>query len=126
MTVKTIDASELSAESRRLAAAIPKSRVLVKAAVKRGAQNIKNAVQKELSGSVSHFDEIGITYNIESTKNDIHADIMPLSYGASMLDNIAFFGGARGGGTYRYYEFADQELPVLASYVALAAVEALK
>ena len=47
----------------------------------------------------------------------------PTKGGAGSLANIAFFGTAKGGGTHRFYEHGEEELPKLAEYVARAAVE---
>ena len=62
---------------------------------------------------------------MSETPGRISAEIGPTKGGAGSLANIAFFGTARGGGTHRFYEHGEEELPKLAEYVARAAVEVI-
>lgn len=120
----TIDASELTAFGRRVAAAHAMASVKVAQAVKKGAQNVKNSIRDDLKGSGNKaFRSIPITYTVSETPGRITAEIGPTKGGAGSLANIAFFGTARGGGTHRFYEHGEEELPKLAEYVARAAVE---
>ena len=120
----TIDASELTAFGRRVAAAHAMASVKVAQAVKKGAQNVKNSIRDDLNGSGNKaFRSIPITYTVSETPGRITAEIGPTKGGAGSLANIAFFGTARGGGTHRFYEHGEEELPKLAEYVARAAVE---
>ena len=122
-----IDASELRSYGRNLSANTLKARALVSAAVSKGALNIKNAIQEDVRGSSNAgIRRIGITYVLDSGTDGITADIMPRGDKPSNLANIAFFGTARGGGSHRFYEHADDELPMLTKFVAEAGVEALK
>lgn len=120
----TIDASELTAFGRRVASAHAKASIAVAKAVKKGAQNVKNSIRDDLKGSGNKaFRSIPITYTVSETPGRITAEIGPTKGGAGSLANIAFFGTARGGGTHRFYEHGEEELPKLAEYVARAAVE---
>lgn len=122
-----IDASELRSYGRNLAANTLKARALVSAAVSKGALNIKNAIQEDVRGSSNPgIRRISITYVMDTGTDGITADIMPRDDKPSKLANIAFFGTARGGGSHRFYEHADDELPMLTKFVAEAGVEALK
>ena len=121
----TIDASELTAFGRRVAAAHAMASVKVAQAVKKGAQNVKEVIISDLQTSSNYAIRIGIGYEMGSTGTTIYADVSPREGGASDLDNIAFFGTAKGGGTHDFYEAAETELPTLAEYVADAADDML-
>ena len=115
----TIDASELTAFGRRVAAAHAMASVKVAQAVKKG---VISDLQTSRNYAISR---IGIGYEMGSTGTTIYADVSPREGGASDLDNIAFFGTAKGGGTHDFYEAAETELPTLAEYVADAADDML-
>ena len=116
----TIDASELTAFGRRVAAAHAMASVKVAQAVKKGAQNVKEGVISDLQTSSNYaISRIGIGYEMGSTGTTIYADVSPRDGGASDLANIAFFG------THWFYQFAEQELPTLAEYVGDAADDML-
>lgn len=120
------DASELRAFGRDLVGVPARTRAKVAAAVKKGAVNVKDAIQEDVSGSSNAaMRRIGIGFELQSVGNGIAADISPRDGGASDLANIAFFGTARGGGSHEFYEHAEAELPALAEYVAKAGEEAL-
>ncbi len=122
----TIDASELTAFGRRVAAAHAMASVKVAQAVKKGAQNVKEGVISDLQTSSNYaISRIGIGYEMGSTDTTIYADVSPRDGGASDLANIAFFGTAKGGGTHAFYEHAETELPPLAEYVGDAADDML-
>ena len=121
----TIDASELTAFGRRVAAAHAMASVKVAQAVKKGAQNVKEGVISDLQTSSNYaISRIGIGYEM-GTGTTIYADVSPRDGGASDLANIAFFGTAKGGGTHDFYEHAETELPTLAEYVGDAADDML-
>ena len=89
-----------------------------------GEWNVKNSIRDDLKGSGNKaFRRIPITYTVSETPGRITAEIGPTKGGAGSLANIAFFGTAKGGGTHRFYEHGEEELPKLAEYVARAAVE---
>ena len=123
----TIDASELTAFGRRVAAAHAMASIKVAQAVKKGAQNVKEGVISDLQTSGNHaISCIGIGYEMGSTGTTVYADVSPREGGASDLANIAFFGTAKGGGTHDFYENAEREFPTLAEYVADAADDMLR
>lgn len=64
--------------------------------VQRGAQNIKEQLQAEARGSRHFRLERAISYDIED--DGFAAEIGPEKGGAGSLANIAYFGGANGGG----------------------------
>lgn len=118
------DASELTAFGDRLLAKGAARRAAITMAVKKGAQNVKNDLREDLSGSGNKaFRRIPITYEVKATPGRITAEIGPSKGGAGSLANIAFFGTAKGGGTHEFYEHGEAELPKLAEHVAKAAVE---
>ena len=120
------DASQLTAFGDSLLAKGVARRALISAAVKKGAQNVKEVIISDLQTSRNYaISRIGIGYEMGSTGTTVYADVSPREGGASDLDNIAFFGTAKGGGTHDFYEAAETELPTLAEYVADAADDML-
>lgn len=118
------DASQLTAFGDVLLAKGVARRALISASVKKGAQNVKNSIRDDLKGSGNKaFRRIPISYTLQESAGRITAEIGPTKGGTGSLANIAFFGTARGGGTHRFYEHGEEELPKLAEYVARAAVE---
>lgn len=114
-----VDAGELAAYGRDLAVSPGLMSRRVGATVKRAAQNVKTSVMEDVQGSSNAgFRRIRVAYETGVSAHGAYADIAPVDGGASDLANIAFFGTARGGGTHRFYEHAEEELPVLADYVA--------
>ena len=74
----TIDASELTAFGRRVAAAHAMASVKVAQAVKKGAQNVKEGVISDLQTSSNYaISRIGIGYEMGSTGTTIYADVSP-------------------------------------------------
>lgn len=117
-----IDTSQVTRLAAKLAAAPLKKQLLVKAAVKKGAQNIKSEILKDVrSSSNAGFRRIPIEYEIDSAGITVEARIGPPKSGAGSLANLAFFGGARGGGTHQFYEHGIAEFPQTVKYVQLAA-----
>ena len=69
------------------------------------------------SSSHSSFRRIPIAYEIKTEGMRVEADIAPVKT-AGGLANLAFFGGAHGGGgTHRFYEHGEQEFETTARYV---------
>ena len=117
-----IDVSQVQALAQRMASAPLKKQVLVAAAVKKGAQNIKEAIQEDVrSSSNAAFRRIPIHYDMKSEGVRVEADIGPEESGAGSLANIAFFGTSRGGGGHEFYGHGADELDETARYVAKAA-----
>ena len=122
-----IDASELTELGRRMALAQAVVKPQLAATVKKAAQNVKTAIEADVgSSSNAGLRNIRIGYETGSTGTVEYADVSPREGGSSNLANIAFFGTARGGGTHRFYEHAEDELPTLADYVADSAGDALE
>lgn len=118
------DVSELTAFGDKLLANGIARRAAISAAVKKGAQNVKNSIRDDLKGSGNRaFRRIPISYTLQESAGRITAEIGPSKGGAGSLANIAFFGTAKGGGTHEFYEHGEDELPRLAEHVAKAAVE---
>ena len=117
-----IDVGQVNELAERLATVAARKHVLVAAAVKHGAQNIKESVQSDLQSSDNRaIRHIGIAYEMKEKGTVIEADIGPRKGGASDLANIAFFGTSRGGGHHRFYEHGKDELEPTAKYVREAA-----
>ena len=97
------------------------------ATVKKAAQNVKTTIESDVGASSNAgIRQVRIGYETGSTGPVEYADVSPREGGASDLANIAFFGTARGGGTHKFYEHAEDELPTLADYVADSAGDALE
>lgn len=117
-----IDAGQINELAEKLATVAARKHVLVAAAVKHGAQNIKESVQSDLQSSGNRaIRHIGVTYEMKEKGPVIEADIGPRKGGASDLANIAFFGTSRGGGRHKFYEHGKDELEPTAKYVREAA-----
>lgn len=117
-----VDVSQVTALAEKLAAIPLKKQLLVTAAVKKGAQNIKDAIAEDLHGSSNKaIARIPIAYEMKDRGVMVEADIGPRDGGAGELANIAFFGTSKGGGTHDFYEHGEDELDATAKYVAKAA-----
>lgn len=118
----TIDVSQVKDLAKGLAAVPLRNQTLVAAAVKHGAQNIKQSVSEDLQSSKNHaFRRIRIHYDMQERGPVVEADIGPEQGGASSLANLAFFGTSRGGGHHKFYEHGKDELEPTARYVREAA-----
>jgi hypothetical protein len=126
-----IDVSQVNGLARKLATVSTHKQVLVAAAVKKGAQNIKESIQEDIKGSSNKgIRQVQIKYEMKVTDGTtIEADIGPVASGKQKKKGdsgpsvaaIAFFGTARGGGTHKFYEHGEDELPAVADYVHKAA-----
>lgn len=125
-----IDVSQVNGLAKKLAAAAVHKQVLVAAAVKKGAQNIKESIQEDVaSSSNAGIRRIQIRYEMKVTEGTtVEADIGPVSTGKQKekgagpsVAAIAFFGTARGGGTHEFYGHGEDELDATADYVRRAA-----
>lgn len=117
-----IDVGQVNELAERLATVAARKHGMVAAAVKHGAQNIKEGVQSDLQSSGNRaIRRIGIAYEMKEKGTVIEADIGPRKGGASDLANIAFFGTSRGGGHHRFYEHGVDELEPTTKYVREAA-----
>lgn len=117
-----IDVGPVNDLAERLATATMRNHGLVAAAVKHGAQNIKESVTDDLKSSGNRaIRKVRIRYDMKDRGTVVEADIGPEKDGASNLANIAFFGTSRGGGRHRFYEHGADELDTTAKYVKEAA-----
>lgn len=117
-----IDVGQVNDLAEKLATVAARKHVLVAAAVKHGAQDIKESVTADLQTSHNRaIRRIRIHYDMKEHGPIIEADIGPERGGASSLANIAFFGTSRGGGHHRFYEHGKDELEPTAKYVREAA-----
>lgn len=66
--------------------------------VKRGANNIKDQLREEMAGS-EHFGQVAAFITYDEVDGGFAAEIGPEARGAGLLENIAYFGTSRGGGT---------------------------
>ena len=70
-----------------------------KGVLKKGAVNIKNQLQAEASRSTHFKIAKAINFTIEENEKSVSAEIGPdKRYRVARIANIAYFGGARGGG----------------------------
>lgn len=121
MSAMMMDVSQVKAFGAKLAAAPEKKLRKAAQITKRGAQNVKNDIRADLSTARSarrKFARIQIGYEMETRGNVVQAKIAPHAGGVNNLDNIAFFGGANGGGgTHKFYQHAEAEMSRFASYI---------
>lgn len=98
-----IDSSELRALAREIRTAPARKKRSIPPLVKRGAVNIKRQLRAEM-GASRHFKQVVplIDFDLKGVNlfgsDLIEAEIGPRSEGAGSLANIAYFGGANGGG----------------------------
>lgn len=99
MTV-SVDVSELRTLATDLQRVPDKVQRGVRPVVSKGALNIKQQLAAEMGGS-THFGQIkrAISYDIKVDGGGVAAEIGPRKGSPGSLANIAYFGGAGGGGT---------------------------
>lgn len=99
MTV-SVDVSELRTFATDLQRVPDKVQRGVRPVVSKGALNIKRQLASEMGGS-THFGQIkrAISYDIKVAGDGVEAEIGPRKGSPGSLANIAYFGGAGGGGT---------------------------
>ncbi len=95
----TVDVSEVLVLARDLEAAGLKLAAGMRPVVSKGALNVKTQMRAEMGGSGS-FGMIAplISYDLRGNAVISEAEIGPEARGAGYLENIAYFGGAHGGG----------------------------
>lgn len=98
----TVDARQLSAFGKDLAAHGDKVSKKIEPVVFKGAMNIKKRMRKDMEAS-RHFKPVArtIDFDITAVPSGVRAEIGPSKKGRSdpgSLANIAYFGGSRGGG----------------------------
>jgi hypothetical protein len=111
-----VDVSELLAFADDMQAAARDVVGKVRPAVSKGAVNVKNTMRDDMAAS-GHFGQVAaaISYDLSGNADSSEAQIGPTKAGAGPLANIAYFGGAYGGGgTVRDpLEAAEEERPGL-------------
>jgi len=113
MTSIEIDASAALAVAADLEQALTALPAKVRASVSKGALNIKNGMKADMAAS-EHFGQAAssISYDLNGSAYAPEAEIGPRKGSPGSIANIAYFGGARGGGTVRDpMEPANEEQP---------------
>lgn len=78
--------------------------------VTHAALNVKKAVKADLAKSrYWYFRRTPITYEIEKKFHEVTATVAPLKGSPGSVINFAFFGSMCGGGTHKFYEYAQPE-----------------
>lgn len=78
--------------------------------VTHAALNVKKAVKADLAKSrYWYFRRTPITYEIEKKFHEVTATVAPLKGSPGSIINFAFFGSMYGGGTHKFYEYAQPE-----------------
>lgn len=130
MTVVQIDASEIFALADDLTAAAAGLIGKVRPSISKGSLNVKKQMQKELTGSPSFYGAAWtVGYDITEGPGWVESKIGPTTgrgKGTGAIANIAYFGGAHGGGhtVADPQGAADAEAPNLEKYL-LAIVDGL-
>lgn len=115
----TMDASQLRTLAADLTKAgkVPQDKLVP--IMSKAALNIKKQLRTEMAAS-RHFSQITkfISYDLVDGGDTVEAEIGPEATGAGYLENIAYFGTARGGGTVPDPQGAlDKEAPNLEKYL---------
>lgn len=115
MTLDTSELDKLAGDWRNTVARLP---ARFKPTFAKAGLNVKNAINDDLAASRNAgFRRIRVSYDPIPSAEGIGVEIGPREGGANELANIAFFGTAKGGGTHRFYEFGEEEMPTLQSQV---------
>ena len=118
-----VDVSEVKAFAAKLQAVPERKQRRVSMIVKKAAQNVKTETRADLTSSGNAaFRRIPIAYEMHERGPMVEADVAPTEGGAGNLDNLAFFGTARGGGTHDSYQHARREFPNLVRELRRAAM----
>lgn len=92
--IDTSEVRELAVEFRQVPDLLARH---AKPIVSKGANNIKNQLREEMAGS-TWFKRAAGRINYDLIDGGFGAEIGPESAGAGSLANLAYFGGANGGG----------------------------
>lgn len=121
-----IDVSELRAFAAELGKAAGAVTREMPAVVTKGAVNIKNTMRADAEKSRHFRFSRSINYDTRGGLGFYEAEIGPQKGRPGSIANIAYFGGARGGGTVRDpREALNEELPNFEKALADLAVKAL-
>ncbi|WP_164521029.1 hypothetical protein [Bifidobacterium samirii] len=116
-----VDAKALTALNERIARIATRANPTVTAVIKRGAQNIKTAVKKDLNTSSNQkFRNIPVSYEMRPSLLHIEADIAPRRGGNGNLAPIAFWGSYKGHPDHRFYEHGEDEFPNTCEHIRQA------
>lgn len=92
--------------------------------VAHAALKVKKAVKADLAKShYWYFRETPITYEIEKKFHEVTATVAPLKGSPGSIINFAFFGSERGGGTHKFYEYAQPEFDTMVEEMRKVGVE---
>lgn len=94
----TIDTSELAALVGDLRSSANDLMGKVRPAIAKGALNVKKQMRDEAAQSQHFRIAHTISYDLTGNRDFAQAEIGPVKGGAGSLANIAYFGGAHGGG----------------------------
>lgn len=113
MATVDFDVSEVRALAADMRAVDGRLARWVRPVVERGASNVKRTMRADAQQSGYFRLERHITYDTQDAPGGYSAEIGPEASGAGYLDNIAYFGGANGGGgsVRDPQEAANEELP---------------
>lgn len=94
-----LDLSELTALGDDLRASAEQLMGKVRPVVAKGALNVKESMAADM-GASAHFGQAAgsISYSLKGNPSYAEAEVGPAKGGAGSLANIAYFGGAHGGG----------------------------
>ena len=119
-----LESSELSQFTDALHKAFRVKDEQVEKIVARAALNVKKAVKADLAKShYWYFRETPITYEIEKKLHEVTATVAPSKGSPGSVINFAFFGSKRGGGTHKFYEYAQPEFDTMIEEMRKVGVE---
>lgn len=119
-----LDSSELTQFLSTLNKAARMKDEQVEKIVAHAALNVKKAVKADLAKSYYwYFRETPITYEIEKKFHEVTATVAPLKGSPGSVINFAFFGSIRGGGTHKFYEYAQPEFDTMIEEMRKVGVE---
>lgn len=119
-----LESSELSRFEGALHEAFRVKDEQVEKIVAHAALNVKKAVKADLAESdYWYFRDTPITYEIEKKFHEVTATVAPSKGRPGSVINFAFFGSKRGGGTHKFYEYAQPEFDTMIEEMRKVGVE---
>lgn len=92
--------------------------------VAHAALNVKKAVKADLAKSrYCYFRETPITYEMKKKFHTVTATVAPLKGSPGSIINFAFFGSMYGGGTHKFYEYAQPEFDTMIEEMRKVGIE---
>lgn len=105
-----LESSELTQFLSALNKAVRMKDEQVEKIVARSALNVKKAIKADLTKSdYWYFRKIPITYEMKKKFHTVTAIVAPEKGKPGSIANFAFFGSMYGGGTHKFYEYAQPE-----------------